>query len=223
MNYLVKHIKTTAMTFGLAVMLPFTAMANNSNDEQSLRALLDKYNGFSANFSQTVVDSEQNVIHSALGQLKFEQPGRFIWQINEPEPEVLVSNGETLWWYNPFIEEVSLYDASQAVAKTPFALLVSQDDATWGQFHIAKNQGGYTVQPKDLEQAQVVKLELRFTKDTLESIDVIGRTQQVSQYRLTNPVFADVDDEMFNFVIPPGTDIDDQRNQPLVKDGNVAY
>ncbi|MBU2881328.1 outer membrane lipoprotein chaperone LolA [Psychrosphaera sp. B3R10] len=223
---MVKYLAVIKQCMVASVVL--VSMAANSADvtktaEVELRTILKQYNGFSADFSQRVVDSELNVLHEAQGRLKFKQPGLFLWEITEPEPELLVSNGETLWWFNPFIEQVSLFDASQAVAQTPFALLVSQDDETWSQFTIEKQQNHFVVSPKLLDQAQVIELKVTFKDTLLTNIAVVGRTMQVSQYAISNQVFADVDNGLFQFEIPLGTDIDDQRQLPKVVDGNVEY
>lgn len=223
---MVKYLAVLKQCMVVSVVL--VSMAANSADkkgsaETELRTILKQYDGFSADFSQQVIDSELNVLHEAQGRLKFEQPGLFLWEITEPEPELLVSNGNTLWWFNPFIEQVSLFDASQAVAQTPFALLVSQDDETWSQFTIAKQQNHFIVTPNSLDQAQVIELKVTFNKTLLTDIAVVGRTMQVSQYTISNQVFADVDDGLFQFDIPLGTEIDDQRQLPKVVDGNVEY
>lgn len=197
--------------------------ANQQSEEQQLRSLLTKYDGFQANFAQTVVDSDNNLLHQANGSLGFEQPGKFVWQISDPEPEQLISDGVTLWWYNPFIEQVSLFDAAQAVEQTPFALLVSQDNAVWSQFLIKKKDDGFVITPKSMDQAQVVELKVSFNQDVLNHIKVVGRTMQISHYQLSAPKFGDIDDSAFVFTIPAGTDIDDQRSVIETVDGNVKY
>lgn len=179
--------------------------------EQELRNLLAEYDGFSAKFTQQVTDSEHNLLHQAKGELVFKQPGLFRWQVAQPEQELLLSNGETLWWYNPFLEQVSIYDAKQAVATTPFALLVSNQDSTWDKFNIVKVGQGYEVSPKVQEQSQVEKLTVTFENKVLQKIEILDRTQQLSAYALTEQAFTDNANRQFNFVIPDDVDVDDQR------------
>jgi len=198
--------------------------ADAKQAETELRQLLQDYAGFSAAFTQSVTDSDNNLLHSAQGQLQFKQPGQFRWQIEEPEPELLLSDGTVLWWYNPFVEQVSIFDAADAVATTPFALLVSQSDAVWSKFAILKDQNAFVITPKDSD-GQVLQLSIKFKNNILTGIQVISRSRRVSDYALSKQTFDLPKDASFTFDVPAGTDIDDQRRaaQELISDGNVQF
>lgn len=187
----------------------FTTTANTT--EQELRNMLAKYDGYTASFDQEVKDVQGTLLHKAQGTMSFEQPGKFIWQVTEPEEEILTSNGNTVWWYNPFVEQVSIFDSQQAVDKTPFALLVSQDDQTWAQFDISKENYDFVVASKSDSDAAVRELRIRFDGDKLSKILILDRSMQTSEYRIEQQTFKDIEDSLFNFVIPDDTEIDDQR------------
>lgn len=193
----------------LLLIISFGAPAEPAETE--LRKLLRDYDGFSAQFIQQVTDSEGNRIHNATGNLIFKQPGMFKWQVVTPEEEMLQSNGETLWWYNPFLEQVTIFDAKNAVSKTPFALLVSNNDETWNQFHIEKVESGFVIEPKDVDNSQVIKLTVLFESFLLQQIIVTDRTRQKSAFRLSKHKFNSNQNYNFNFVIPKDIEVDDQR------------
>lgn len=200
--------------YGLLVglsLLSFVSMAEPVETE--LRKLLADYDGFSANFSQQVKDTENNVLMNAEGEMVFKQPGKFRWQTYEPQQQVLLSNGESLWWYNPDLEEVSIYDAKQAVATTPFALLVSNRDEVWNKFVINKIESGYVIKPKDVDNSQVQQLVVRFDGFTLSQMVITDRTQQTTSYTLSNQEFDKAKTRHFNFTIPADVEVDDQREQ----------
>jgi outer membrane lipoprotein carrier protein len=205
----------------LSILLSCQVIA--ADDKTQLRSLLDNYNGFKANFSQRVMDSEGTLINQANGSLQFEQPGKFVWEIREPEQESLISDGKTLWWLNMFIEQVSIFDASQSVAKTPFALLVSKDEQVWEGFNIAKSKDGFIIHPKNADNAQVIQLSIKFSQNVLSGIEIIDRTRQVSRYELSQQTFTDIQDENFILTIPVGVDIDDQKALTPTTDGKVQY
>ncbi len=196
----------------LGLIFSFTVAAEPVETE--LRKLLRDYDGFTAEFDQQVTDSENTLLHSASGKLVFKQPGKFIWQIDQPEQELLISNGETLWWYNPFLEQVSIFDAQDAVATTPFALLVSQKDETWNQFTITKLESGFMIRPKDANNSQVSQLAVYFDDFVLKQIVITDRTQQTSAYMLKQQAFNKTLGVNFDFEIPVDIDIDDQRQTP---------
>lgn len=181
--------------------------------ETELRKLLADYDGFSANFAQQVKDTEQNLLMKAEGELVFKQPGKFRWQTFEPHQQLLLSNGESLWWYNPDLEEVSIYDAKQAVATTPFALLVSNRDETWNKFEIEKVESGYVIKPKEADNSQVQKLVVHFDGFTLSQMTITDRTQQTTSYTLSNQNFDKAKTRHFNFSIPDDVEVDDQRER----------
>lgn len=195
--------------FVASTLLTGSALATPAQTE--LRSLLAEYDGFSAQFEQAVTDIDNNVLHKAKGQLVFKQPGQFRWQIAEPEQELLLSDGKTLWWYNPFLEQVSIYDAKQAVATTPFALLVSNDDDTWADFTIQKTELGYEISPLNADDSQVQKLIVDFDNKVLQNIVILDRTQQTSAYKLSDQAFDKDKQRHFSFDIPDDVDVDDQR------------
>lgn len=194
----------------LLVLLTISLPAFSEPAETELRKLLRDYNGFSATFMQQVTDSEGKVVHNAKGSLKFKQPGQFEWRVTEPDEELLVSNGQTLWWYNPFLEQVTLFNASEAVAKTPFALLVSNRDEVWNRFTIEQVESGFVIVPKKPDDSAVLSLALVFDDYILKQILITDRTRQVSHFTLNDHQFKQTD-YPFNFVVPDDVDVDDQR------------
>ena len=41
------------------------------------------------------------------GELWVKRPNLFNWHMTSPDESVLVSDGQTLWFYNPFVEQVT--------------------------------------------------------------------------------------------------------------------
>jgi outer membrane lipoprotein carrier protein len=199
----------TLLTLIVSFASSFSLLAEPAETE--LRKLLADYDGFTADFNQEVKDTKNNLLHSASGKLVFKQPGKFIWQINEPEEELLLSNGETLWWFNPFFEQVSIFDAADAVSTTPFALLVSQNDEVWNKFTITELESGFMIKPKDENDSQVSQLAVYFDEFLLNEIVITDRTQQTSSYILKNQAFNKSLSVGFDFEIPEDIEIDDQR------------
>ena len=206
----------TLSTAVIIVTSVFGSALNAEPVETELRKLLSDYDGFTARFSQTVTDTNNNLLHQATGELVFKQPGKFRWQVIEPEEELLLSNGQSLWWFNPFLEQVSIYDAAEAVATTPFALLVSNNDETWNKFDIEKVESGFVITPKDIDASQVTKLAVLFDKYLLTQIVITDRTQQTSAYVLSKHKFDKKAEYQFDFTIPEDIDVDDQRQSIVI-------
>ena len=205
-----------------------SAVTGNVGQSDEIKEVLKQLDGFAAQFIQTVVDADDNQIHSAKGSLTFKQPGKFIWQVNEPDEELLISDGQSVWWFNPFVEQVSIYEANHAVTTTPFALLVNDDPAVWDNFAIQTNNNGFVITPLNLNDAQVIRLEIILKGDGTKSIDkllITSRSRQVSEYQLFDHKKVSPKDTDFVFTIPAGVDIDDQRPTSVQTNanGNVQY
>ncbi|WP_434339859.1 outer membrane lipoprotein chaperone LolA [Motilimonas cestriensis] len=179
---------------------------------QDLQQKLHKVSQFSANFSQQVLDLDGKVIQEASGELNVAHPDKFRWQVLMPDEELVLSNGNTVWVYSPFVEQVTLLDQADAVAGTPFLLLASTDKAVWQQYEVVAKQQEFVIKPKD-EQASIAEFTMKFNqKDQLIGFSIKERQGQTSQFVLTEfnskNTFKGSD---FEFVIPEGVEVDDQR------------
>lgn len=189
--------------------LPFLVQAQNA--EQVLQRKLATIKTFSASFEQRVVDSEQQVLQQGKGQLLLKQPAFFRFETTEPEPNLFIGDGTTLWFYNEMLEQLTLYDAEAEVNRTPFVLLTSTNPQLWAQYDVTQRHDSFTISAKEADSS-VKQLVLRFSGDALASMHVVDINGQRSDFNFTTAqVNITLDDEQFQFTPPAGTDIDDQR------------
>ncbi len=47
------------------------------------------------------------------GDLWVKRPNLFNWHMTQPDESVLVSDGKTLWFYNPFVEQATATSAER--------------------------------------------------------------------------------------------------------------
>lgn len=192
-----------------------TVLKGGVSDEiikQILKAKLEKFNGFSANFSQDVIDAEGNTLQSATGKLIVKRPNLIYWQTTEPDETLVVSDGNTLWFYNPFVEQVSAFNVINAVLNTPILLLSDTSEQTWADYHVSQ-QSADEYQIRSLNQeAQVTSLNLVFADDKLAKFTIVDATGQLSHFNLSKIVTTPVpSDDLFKFTLPANVDFDDQR------------
>ena len=123
-----------ALALGLNTAMCNIAQANNltvipvktqSTTQQSLDAkstLMAKLANlayFSANFSQEVHSDSGEILEQSTGKLAISKPNLANWHTIDPDELAIVSDGQDVWFYNPWIEQVSVYSLSAAIAKTP--------------------------------------------------------------------------------------------------------
>jgi outer membrane lipoprotein carrier protein len=78
-----------------------------------------------AGFAQTVTDSKGQEVQKAQGTLIIVRPGRFRWELTPDgaAPQLMVADGNNLWFYDRDLEQVSVKPATTALTATPAGLL----------------------------------------------------------------------------------------------------
>ena len=178
-----------------------------------LLAELAKISSFSARYQQQVFDEQQQLLQQGQGRLLLKKVAQFRFEGEEPEPVLLVSNGDNLWFYNELLEQVSVYDAKAQVGQTAFALLTTTDPLLWQQYQVIARPDVFLIHPID-SNTPVQQMSLAFDKNGISEMTVIDINQQQSVFRFTdarlNPEIAD---SQFRFTVPDGVDVDDQRQR----------
>ncbi|WP_432452863.1 MULTISPECIES: outer membrane lipoprotein chaperone LolA [unclassified Agarivorans] len=193
----------------VALCLSSVALANDAATE--LKQHLSTLSSFQAEFKQTVLDADGSQIHQAEGKLSLARPAKLNWQQVAPEQDMIVSDGTTIWYYSPFVEQVTIMSAGEAIRQSPFILLADDRNESWQQYQVEKVDQGYLVKSKrdPLQAAFWVKLN---ADNSIARFDLIESTGQRSEFSLqafkANPKLSD---RLFHFDIPSNTMIDDQR------------
>jgi outer membrane lipoprotein carrier protein len=203
-----------------------------------LRAKLAKLNFFSANFTQEVVSEAGELLEKSSGNLAISKPNLANWHTREPDELAIVSDGSDVWFYNPWIEQVSVYSLSAAIAKTPILLLTSKDQLLWQQYTVSQDLVSqrmvsqesvnrdkinqpierFIITAKD-PNSQIKSLTLVFSakkqqvqESELSQFSFLDATGQISHIKLSNFNAQKVpESRLFTFVLPEGVQIDDQR------------
>ncbi|KII79709.1 outer membrane lipoprotein chaperone LolA [Vibrio renipiscarius] len=180
--------------------------------QQELSERLQKTDGFSADFAQQVISPEGDVVMEGQGDVEIARPSLFRWTTTLPDENVLVSDGETLWYYSPFIEQVSIYWQEQATEQTPFVLLTRNRASDWDNYNVSQQGDLFTLTPTALDSNQgQFKLEID-AKGAVKGFRVIEQDGQTSQFSFTNIDLNKPNADRFTFAIPQGVEVDDQRN-----------
>lgn len=193
-----------------------------------LRSKLAGLNFFSANFNQEVVSEAGELLEQSSGKLAISKPNLANWHTLEPDELAIVSDGSDVWFYNPWIEQVSVYSLSAAIAKTPILLLTSQDESLWQQYTVNQENTSHTkaslqserfvISAKD-PNSQIKSLTIVFSSNAqqikvseLSHFSFLDATGQVSHIELSNfDAQKQPESSLFNFMVPEGVQIDDQR------------
>jgi len=212
----VKSLLMTCLAFPLFVQADTDAEQSTQLVEHSSKAKtelierLKPITHFSGRFTQKVFDADNNLLQQGSGTLSISKPNKIKWHTVEPEESLIVSNGESLWFFDPFIEQVTAYSLENAIANTPILLITNDDTALWDKYTVSKLDNRFNILSND-DDAQVKVLSLIFKGDAIANITIEDVTGQISNIYLSELKMEKQDQDLFEFVIPEGIELDDQR------------
>lgn len=176
---------------------------------------------FSAQFDQSIYTEDGELIQQGSGKLAINKPNLVNWQTTSPDETFIISDGETLWFYDPFIDQATAYSLAKSIDNTPILLLTNDDASLWQQYQVsevvtaqgkdAKENVVFVITPKK-EDSQIKSLTVTFNGNSIKSFSFKDATGQLSQIELTqyqhNKAPAD---DLFQFKLPEGVRLEDKR------------
>jgi outer membrane lipoprotein carrier protein len=195
----------------LAALL-FMSFSVLAAPKDELNQRLQQTEGFSADFTQQVTSPDGDLVMEGEGSVEISRPSLFRWTTTTPDENVLVSDGKSLWYYSPFIEQVSIYWQEQATEQTPFVLLTRNRQSDWENYNVSQQGDVFTLVPTAVDSNQgQFKLEID-AKGAVKGFSVIEQDGQQSAFKFANIDLTKPKAERFTFAIPQGVEVDDQRN-----------
>ena len=119
----------------------------------------------------------------------------------------MVANGKKVWYYNPFVEQVTIYAQQDMVDDSPLLLVLNSNGNQWQNYNVSFRDNRYFVE----HQTNGSKLELRFTDEKLTEITMVQAQGERTELMLNNVALNEtISDEQFVFDVPADVDVDDQ-------------
>jgi outer membrane lipoprotein carrier protein len=216
-------VAALALALGSALAPPGRAAETPKKDEKDCAAevaarVQRRYEGvhdLSARFEQTTQratlgDGAAGSLTSR-GHVVFAKPGRMRWSYEEPEPSLVVSDGETLWIYDPRAAEVQKLPLGAGYLSGAGLQFLLGSGRLTDEFQVSAQECGRKVVVLVLtprSDAQYEHLELRVDRAT-------GAVQETTAVDLfgnrTTVAFSDVRENakpkasFFHFEPPAGT------------------
>jgi len=170
-----------------------------------------------ARFDQRVVDETGYVLETSSGAFYLSRPGQFRWDYDSQDPEYergqqIVADGESIFMYDPDLEQVTKRSLVDALGQVPSLLLVQTGANIDSHFDI--NDFGLIdglswvgLKPKD-ENAGYQQLMIGFLGEEINTITLLDGLGNETRLSLTvvraNP---ELDETVFVFVPPEGADV----------------
>lgn len=209
----------SAMTLLMSPELRLTALAAESDLtlEQILERIEKQYTGnnFKAEFIQESTVRAMEITDFASGKISVRYPGKMRWEYEKPEKQVILTDGFKLWIYRPADNQLMTGSAPDFFSDGKGASFLSDITFVRKKFNISlvesKDDFFYELKLKPLEKTlDVTDIRLSVTKKTFTIIRVVTYNSYGDENRieLLNHRFnVNLEDSLFSFDPPPGTDV----------------
>jgi outer membrane lipoprotein carrier protein len=190
-------------------LIPLQGLAATAASDQLVN-VLNRLQSIRANFIQTVMDGRGQILQKTTGQMTLQRPGRFRWQVEQPNRQLLIADGQRIWFYDVDLQQVVIQKQQVVDVNSPAALLSDAPKNLTKHFNIAflENMQSFYLLPKD-KSALFRSIILVFQQDRLYEMrlaDKLGQQTVInfSQVEL-NPA---VSPQIFHFVLPSDKNIE---------------
>ena len=178
------------------------AQQSAGDELESLLAGLDK---FSANFEQRVTESDGYLLDEQQGVLSFERPALIFWEVEEPFPSTLVSDGEQVFLYDPDLNQVTIREWSANPSENPVAVFVGEQSIQ-DYYLVTKRADEFLLQPLE-QNTGYQELRLTFKSDKPETMQLLDSLGQLTQISFSKVNKADIPKSPYEFDIPVDAEI----------------
>ncbi len=216
------HIVTAAFgrlfTLSLALIISLSAAINShaggaAEDIQQLRDLLQPITSLSARFQQQIADADGYELQNSEGLFQVSQPNNVRWVVEMPMPQQIIADGETLWIYDPDLEQVIIQPFNEDIAATPAILFSGDLDQLDQAYFVTKlAEGHFELKPErggSLFDSMIIRFD-QAKPSSITLTDTLGQTTHISFSQLElNPSLPG---DQFVFQLPDGVDVINNAN-----------
>ncbi|WP_246386525.1 outer membrane lipoprotein chaperone LolA [Litorivivens lipolytica] len=181
--------KTKAFICAIALLsLAALAQAGSGGAEQ-LAGYLQSVQNLKAGFTQTVRDDRGEILEESRGSMTFKRPDKLRWEVAEPYRYQVITDGETLWRYDPDFEEL-VTEPFDRVSQTPIMILAASAEELTADYEVRLVAGTevqrFSLKPRQAN-ADFSELELNFKGEVLQSMLLRDKLGQTTLIELTDP------------------------------------
>ena len=167
---------------------------------------------FSGRFIQSshIADTETGP-KIAEGLVSYKRPGKMHWLYESPEEQLLVTNGQTIWLYDPLLENVTVKKLDKITEGTALSFLLGLGNLQTDFVHreITKNlligQDGLILELKPKKTtANLAFIQLNVNPETynLQSIALMDQQDNYRTIQLMNMKYnLEIEDNFFEFTV----------------------
>lgn len=208
---MIRLLRSSITALCLAV-LPLAAIADEQDAAaKRLNELLSRAQTMTGGFSQMTLSANGANLQETTGSLALKRPGMFRWHTDPPLEQLLVSDGEKIWLYDPDLEQVTIQQVDQRLGHTPALLLSGDISQLQSSFHIEWTASGgvqdFNLTPTDAD-SMFDNLRVSFSDGVINDMQMSDPVGQRTNILFRNvQLNVPLDDAQFTFEVPDGVDV----------------
>lgn len=198
-----------SITAMLALLVSLATHAGGvPEDIQQLRDLLLPITSLSAQFKQQITDADGVDVQASEGLFQIAQPNKMRWIVAQPMPQQVISDGVTLWLFDPDLEQVVVQPFAANIESTPAILFSGNLERLDRAYFIRQlSDGVFTLTPEQ-GGSLFTALEIEFVNRVPASIALTDGLGQVTRITFTEVVYNPMlPNDLFVFEIPADVDV----------------
>jgi outer membrane lipoprotein carrier protein len=163
----------------------------------------------SATFAQKTI-VKNGVTKSSSGTMALKRPGKFRWEITQPNHQIIVADGQYLWIYDVDLEQATRRNLNDA--NSPAILLSGSTAALEDRFNVENLETKGTkkifhLKPKT-EQDMFQNVDIQFNNGKLAQMSVFDNLGQKNIFYFNNvKINPSLSSSLFQFKAPTGVDL----------------
>ena len=176
-----------------------------------LEQFIQSLDSFEASFEQTLYSANNEELGSSSGTIKLKRPARFVWSYDEPEPQLIVADGQRIWLYDSDLQQVTVNTIDERINGTPLQLLMRAEPLSEG-FDVqalgpAEGIDWFSLIPLT-QDSDFEEVYIGLQNDTLAAMELRDSFEQATQILLSDfRKNVELDDATFIFDVPEGVDV----------------
>ena len=182
-----------------------------SDDTQRINRALQALDNLKAEFKQTLLDDEKNILQQSRGQVMLQRPDKFSWKYQDPYEQFIIADGKELWVYDVDLSQATVKPLETGVSNAPLLVLMKNEkiETQYQVNAIGQRKFLYWVElipfAKDSEYQRIY---LGLKDDEIKAMELRDAFGQSTQIVFENPQYNRIfNPDEFKFIPPAGVDV----------------
>lgn len=204
-------IKHVGYVLTLAILGLGAMVAQADTGTERLNKFMKKAKTVEATFTQEVVSEQGKITQTAIGKFYLKRPGKFRWEYQSPNPQLIVGDGKKLWVYDKELEQVTVKPMKQALGSSPASILMRQrnlnDDFIVLERSPREGMLWVDLRPKK-KNGDFKRILIGLDEIGVQAMDLYDQFGQITMIRFQESSYnKPLKNSLFKFTPPPGADV----------------